>query len=124
MKNEVFVMYIATVFNFAYFIPQFYSLTKTKNSNFYDILPFSLALVYESLMLYYAILIDDDELFINCACSFVFTFIEVLLITYYAYYNGFSNIPHESFRQRTGTPTTTNDDPNPEVRTGIALRAF
>ncbi len=95
-----YLIYISTLLQILYFIPQFYTIYQSKSFNYFDLPPQVILLIVFALMCKYSIIIEDDELLIMNCIMLVLNFLEFLFMGYYAYFNGFNAIPHEKFQEQ------------------------
>lgn len=94
------LIYVSTLLQIIFFIPQFYTIYQSKSFNYFDLPPQIILIIVFCLMCKYSIIIEDNELLIMNCIMLVLNFIELLFMSYYAYFNGFNSIPHEKFQEQ------------------------
>ncbi len=87
------IIYGSTITGLGFYIPQFYGLYKSKNCNYYFLLPQCLLNISFGLLIWYAIEIKNRELFINNLIIFIMASIELVIMLYYSYLNGYNSLP-------------------------------
>lgn len=90
----------ATIINIVRYIPQYWSVYKSKNYNYYALAPQILLLISTGCLVTYSVGINDDQLIIFNSSIIFLAAIELLQKLYYASYNKFSRIPHKRFLKK------------------------
>jgi hypothetical protein len=96
------LMYASTIINFVSYFPEFIEMIKNKNKNLYSIPERGFILISGILGLFYSIEMNDNALFINFISIITLDTFLLLCCCYYSFYNGFSNVPHLIFINKSG----------------------